>query len=251
MLQIIFWVFFFFPLPRWSWTANLITIHVVSVGITMEFQSTMSLSMEVSHPTILTVIPEDKPISIVHRSIKENKFHLRDFCDCPRINIMFQCCTPGLNLFYSRWTILSFSLLASFSCYHFKFLRALRHSRHNSKQRPVSDRYIWYHSNCFLCSVESQKSDTLCQFLDLSKSSLYFFLIVTSYNSITYGNLQKISKPNAKCEDPDETQAIPSCNGHVSIPSGELHLHVLQGVSVWGAGKTLSLTGQMVSYFLE
>ncbi|XP_039408874.1 mucin-2 [Corvus cornix cornix] len=35
-----------------------------------------------------------------------------------------------------------------------------------------------------------------------------------SYNSITYGNLQKISKPNAKCEDPDETQALPSCNKH-------------------------------------
>uniref|UniRef100_A0A672TM53 Mucin 2, oligomeric mucus/gel-forming n=1 Tax=Strigops habroptila TaxID=2489341 RepID=A0A672TM53_STRHB len=35
-----------------------------------------------------------------------------------------------------------------------------------------------------------------------------------SYNSITYGNLQKINKPNAECEDPDETQALPSCNGH-------------------------------------
>ncbi|KAM9605088.1 mucin-2 isoform 3-T3 [Morphnus guianensis] len=35
-----------------------------------------------------------------------------------------------------------------------------------------------------------------------------------SYNSITYGNLQKISKPNTKCEDPDETRALPSCNGH-------------------------------------
>ncbi|XP_050191777.1 mucin-2 [Myiozetetes cayanensis] len=35
-----------------------------------------------------------------------------------------------------------------------------------------------------------------------------------SYNSITYGNLQKINKPNAKCEDPDETQALPSCNKH-------------------------------------
>lgn len=55
-------------------------------------------------------------------------------------------------------------------------------------------------------------------------ASPLFFLIVASYNSITYGNLQKISKPNTKCEDPDETQALPSCNEHVSIPSGELHL---------------------------
>lgn len=52
-----------------------------------------------------------------------------------------------------------------------------------------------------------------------------FFLIDASYNSITYGNLQKISKPNAKCEDPDETQALPSCNEHVSICSDELDLH--------------------------
>lgn len=52
-----------------------------------------------------------------------------------------------------------------------------------------------------------------------------FFLIDESYNSITYGNLQKINKPNAKCEDPDETKALPSCNGHVSIPSGELLLN--------------------------
>ncbi|NXR06286.1 MUC2 protein, partial [Semnornis frantzii] len=34
------------------------------------------------------------------------------------------------------------------------------------------------------------------------------------YNSITYGNLQKINKPSAKCEDPDESQALPSCNEH-------------------------------------
>ncbi|NWT46359.1 MUC2 protein, partial [Chroicocephalus maculipennis] len=38
--------------------------------------------------------------------------------------------------------------------------------------------------------------------------------VYASYNSITYGNLQKISKPNTRCEDPDETQALPSCDEH-------------------------------------
>lgn len=59
-----------------------------------------------------------------------------------------------------------------------------------------------------------------------SASSLsIFFIVDASYNSITYGNLQKISKPSAKCEDPDETQALPNCNEHVSISCGDLHLY--------------------------
>lgn len=66
-------ILFCFPLllpsPRWSWTASLTTRPVVFVGITMEFQSTMSLSVEVSHHTTLTVIPKDGIISIVYRSI--------------------------------------------------------------------------------------------------------------------------------------------------------------------------------------
>lgn len=55
--------------------------------------------------------------------------------------------------------------------------------------------------------------------LFLVRPPVNFFLTVASYNSITYGNLQKISKPNDECEDPDETQALPSCNEHVSMPN--------------------------------
>jgi len=65
----------------------------------------------------------------------------------------------------------------------------------------------------------------IVNFWDSASPLCNFFLTVASYNSVTYGNLQKINKPNAECEDPDETQAIPSCNEHVSIPSGKLHLH--------------------------
>nr|XP_033784147.1 mucin-2 isoform X2 [Geotrypetes seraphini] len=36
------------------------------------------------------------------------------------------------------------------------------------------------------------------------------------YGSITFGNLQKVNKPNDDCVDPDETQSIPVCSQHRS-----------------------------------
>ncbi|KAG6931056.1 mucin 2, oligomeric mucus/gel-forming, partial [Chelydra serpentina] len=34
------------------------------------------------------------------------------------------------------------------------------------------------------------------------------------FNPITFGNMQKINKPNTVCEDPDETQSVTTCNQH-------------------------------------
>lgn len=147
---------------------------------------------------------------------QESKFHWRGFCGCPRLNINIQCCFPGLSLFYSRLIFLFFTSLL----FLFTFLSA---GKPHSEQVPVSNRHIWYHSNCFPWSVEFQESGAPCwQFLGLSKFSI--FLIDASYNSITYGNMQKINKPDDTCIDPDETKALPSCIEHVSISCGELHL---------------------------
>lgn len=70
---------FFFSLFRWSWTTNIITIPVVSVGITMEFKSTMSSSKEVRHATILTVVTKDRLTSLVHRNITGEQISLERF----------------------------------------------------------------------------------------------------------------------------------------------------------------------------
>lgn len=67
------------------------------------------------------------------------------------------------------------------------------------------------------------------------------YLTGLSYNPITFGNLQKINKPNTVCEDPDETQPIESCNRHVSlencvkryIPGIEIPVSVREIASVY------------------
>ncbi|XP_009326862.1 PREDICTED: mucin-2 [Pygoscelis adeliae] len=76
---------------------------------------------------------------------------------------------------------------------------------------------IWNQEDALMVELDSKFNNHTCGLCgDYNGVPIYneFFNGVASYSSITYGNLQKISKPNAKCEDPDETQAIPSCNGH-------------------------------------
>uniref|UniRef100_A0A663EVC6 Mucin 2, oligomeric mucus/gel-forming n=1 Tax=Aquila chrysaetos chrysaetos TaxID=223781 RepID=A0A663EVC6_AQUCH len=76
---------------------------------------------------------------------------------------------------------------------------------------------IWNQQDALMVELDSKFNNHTCGLCgDYNGVPIYneFINGVTSYNSITYGNLQKISKPNTKCEDPDETQALPSCNGH-------------------------------------
>ncbi|XP_035395118.1 mucin-2 [Cygnus atratus] len=76
---------------------------------------------------------------------------------------------------------------------------------------------IWNQEDALMVELDSKFSNQTCGLCgDYNGIPIYneFISGVASYNAITYGNLQKISKPNDKCEDPDETLALPSCNEH-------------------------------------
>ncbi|XP_026705984.1 mucin-2 [Athene cunicularia] len=76
---------------------------------------------------------------------------------------------------------------------------------------------IWNQEDALMVELDSKFNNHTCGLCgDYNGVPIYneFINGPASYNSITYGNLQKISKPNAKCEDPDETQALPNCNEH-------------------------------------
>ncbi|XP_068800860.1 mucin-2 [Struthio camelus] len=76
---------------------------------------------------------------------------------------------------------------------------------------------IWNQEDALMVELDSKFNNYTCGLCgDYNGIPIYneFISGVASYNSITYGNLQKISKPNSRCEDPDETQALPSCNEH-------------------------------------
>ncbi|XP_048806082.1 mucin-2 isoform X2 [Lagopus muta] len=76
---------------------------------------------------------------------------------------------------------------------------------------------IWNQEDALMVELDSKFGNQTCGLCgDYNGVPIYneFISGVASYNSITYGNLQKISKPNDECEDPDETQALPSCTEH-------------------------------------
>ncbi|XP_072194944.1 mucin-2 [Excalfactoria chinensis] len=76
---------------------------------------------------------------------------------------------------------------------------------------------IWNQEDALMVELDSKFGNQTCGLCgDYNGIPIYneFISGVASYNSITYGNLQKISKPNDECEDPDETQALPSCSEH-------------------------------------
>ncbi|XP_027530012.1 mucin-2 [Neopelma chrysocephalum] len=76
---------------------------------------------------------------------------------------------------------------------------------------------MWNQQDALMVELDNKFNNRTCGLCgDYNGIPIYneFIKGDASYNSITYGNLQKISKPNAKCEDPDETQALPSCNKH-------------------------------------
>nr|XP_021410840.1 mucin-2 [Lonchura striata domestica] len=76
---------------------------------------------------------------------------------------------------------------------------------------------MWNQQDALMVELDNKFNNHTCGLCgDYNGIQIYneFIKGDASYNSITYGNMQKISKPNAKCEDPDETQALPSCNEH-------------------------------------
>ncbi|XP_074904761.1 mucin-2 [Buteo buteo] len=75
---------------------------------------------------------------------------------------------------------------------------------------------IWNQEDALMVELDSKFNNHTCGLCgDYNGVPIYNeFINGGDYNSITYGNLQKISKPNTKCEDPDETRALPSCNEH-------------------------------------
>uniref|UniRef100_A0A803XVQ8 Mucin 2, oligomeric mucus/gel-forming n=1 Tax=Meleagris gallopavo TaxID=9103 RepID=A0A803XVQ8_MELGA len=75
---------------------------------------------------------------------------------------------------------------------------------------------IWNQEDALMVELDSKFGNQTCGLCgDYNGVPIYNeFISGGDYNSITYGNLQKISKPNDECEDPDETQALPSCNEH-------------------------------------
>uniref|UniRef100_A0A8B9FLX0 Mucin 2, oligomeric mucus/gel-forming n=2 Tax=Amazona TaxID=12929 RepID=A0A8B9FLX0_9PSIT len=76
---------------------------------------------------------------------------------------------------------------------------------------------IWNQEDALMVELDSKFNNHTCGLCgDYNGIPIYneFINGGESYNAITYGNLQKINKPNAECEDPDETQALPSCSGH-------------------------------------
>uniref|UniRef100_A0A8C0ZBD8 Mucin 2, oligomeric mucus/gel-forming n=1 Tax=Cyanistes caeruleus TaxID=156563 RepID=A0A8C0ZBD8_CYACU len=76
---------------------------------------------------------------------------------------------------------------------------------------------MWNQQDALMVELDNKFNNHTCGLCgDYNGIQIYneFINGDASYNSITYGNMQKISKPNAKCEDPDETQALPSCNEH-------------------------------------
>ncbi|KAF4790038.1 Mucin-2 [Turdus rufiventris] len=76
---------------------------------------------------------------------------------------------------------------------------------------------MWNQQDALMVELDNKYNNHTCGLCgDYNGIQIYneFIKGDASYNSITFGNLQKISKPTAKCEDPDETQALPSCNEH-------------------------------------
>uniref|UniRef100_A0A8V0ZYR2 Mucin 2, oligomeric mucus/gel-forming n=1 Tax=Gallus gallus TaxID=9031 RepID=A0A8V0ZYR2_CHICK len=78
---------------------------------------------------------------------------------------------------------------------------------------------IWNQEDALMVELDSKFGNQTCGLCgDYNGVPIYNEFISGGesyiYNSITYGNLQKISKPNDECEDPDETRALPSCNEH-------------------------------------
>ncbi|NXH45357.1 MUC2 protein, partial [Dicaeum eximium] len=76
---------------------------------------------------------------------------------------------------------------------------------------------MWNQQDALMVELDNKFNNYTCGLCgDYNGIQIYneFINKDASYNSITYGNMQKINTPKEKCDDPDETQALPSCNDH-------------------------------------
>ncbi|XP_074921935.1 mucin-2 [Chelonoidis abingdonii] len=76
---------------------------------------------------------------------------------------------------------------------------------------------MWNRENSLMLELDSKFNNNTCGLCgDYNGQQVYNEFISNDmiFNPITFGNMQKINKPNTICEDPDETQIVATCNQH-------------------------------------
>ncbi|CAM5149636.1 unnamed protein product [Natator depressus] len=76
---------------------------------------------------------------------------------------------------------------------------------------------MWNREDSLMLELDAKFNNNTCGLCgDYNGQQLYneFLSNDMKFNPITFGNMQKINKPNTVCEDPDETQTVSTCNQH-------------------------------------
>ncbi|EMP29363.1 Mucin-2 [Chelonia mydas] len=76
---------------------------------------------------------------------------------------------------------------------------------------------MWNREDSLMLELDAKFNNNTCGLCgDYNGQQLYneFLSNNMKFNPITFGNMQKINKPNTVCEDPDESQTVSTCNQH-------------------------------------